>query len=708
MRHDSLSSASEIALEDDIDGEFDWRAVMIAARERLWLLIVLPVLGAVIGWAYMKRTPPVYQSRATLEIDDKQQIVKVDDVADTNLRVTNTMNTLVATVQSKALLQTIADNNDFHELPGFLGAAHKSRPATKDDVVHTLRGSLKAAIRNNTWLVDISATHTDPKAAELIAQAAVNGMILFGANQKSRLALEANNFLVKEEERLRKALEEAENELQDYREKHDALSLEKDQNLVVAKLNDINGKLNAATAQRVQLETDFSALDSSSNDMESLLALPSVSGHPVVSEITKAIASKKAELAVMKNRYTPVHPKYIALETEIANLGDQRKKALPEVATQLRAALEATRTNEAKYKEALIAQEQEVLALDRLAVQYNSKRRAVDAIRSVYDSVASRLKEVDLTKGLEDNPLRVHEPASGAYQIWPSAVKVYATSVGGALIGAMGVTLLFFFMDRSVKTVDQAEKLLGLPVMGAIGFNKKLSGHALDVWKEPHGVIAESFRSLRALSTELGREDERRSFLITSAMPSEGKTFCASNFATSLAQQGLKTLLIDADLRRPQISQTFYGKDLKPGLTEYLVGKAPLNACIRESEAPNLSIITAGTRSPNPAELLAGSGIKRLLQEAQTKYDRIVIDSAPVVAVADTILIASFVDTIFQVVRWNKTSVPVVARSIAMLRKAGKRPAGLILNQLPVNSASCYYYYSSGYYGSKDVYEASA
>jgi len=694
--------------EDEDD--FDWRPLIMAVRERLWLVIVMPVLGAAIGFAYIKRTPPTYESRTTVEIEDRHQVVNVEEVSGSELRDIATMNTVAATIQSRTFLATVAGREKFHERKGFFGPNSGSQPRTAADVVGVLAGSLKGTMRRETRLLDITARHTDPEIARDIANAAGEGLIRFGMEQKARAVVLANDFLVQEAKRLKDELEKSENELQQYRTENKAVSLEKDQNLVVAELNNLNTKLSEAKSRRAQIETDFNALTALKGNANETLQLRSVSDHPLISSLTQAISAKKSEIAVLRNRYKPKHPKYVALQTQLNNLEEQLRGSLPDIATQLRSSLENARTNEVKIGEALAAQEKKALELDQLAVKYNVRKRDVDTNTTMYQTVLSRLKEVDLTKGMENNNLKVQETASlRDLPVWPSASRVYGASIGGGLMFALGLAYLLHFMDRSIKTVQQAERTLGLPVMAAVSLGKKDGDTGgLDAWKLPHGSIAESFRSLRAMASLLGKEEDRKTFLITSAVPGEGKTFCSSNYAAILAQQGLRTLLIDADLRKPRVSEVFFGEHRKPGLTDYLVGRTGLGQSVHPSGLENLTIMPAGERAPNPAELLAGGGVKHLLVEAMEHFDRIIIDSAPVVAVSDSLLLAPLVDTVFQVLQWSKTPAPVIARAISMLRDAGKAPAGLILNQLPINSGSYYYYYTPGYYGSKGVYGAPA
>jgi Mrp family chromosome partitioning ATPase len=296
-------------------------------------------------------------------------------------------------------------------------------------------------------------------------------------------------------------------------------------------------------------------------------------------------------------------------------------------------------------------------------------------------------------------------------------------------------------LDRSVKTVDQAEATLGLPVLAAIPETKgtetkadKKTGKG-DATKyrlvdeEPGGPIAESFRNLRAALSLLGPEAERKVFLFTSALPNEGKSFTSVNYALSLAQQGHRVLLVDGDLRRPSIHKVFK-KVLEdkyneaPGLVDYLVGSVPLKDAVRlvatvETESVGaarfregkpirpgqLYILAGGQRAPNPAELLSDNCFRGLTNEARTMFDRIVIDSAPILAVSDTLLMVPHVQTTCIVLRAAKTPRNAVNRALTLLAATQVRPAGLVLNRLPRRrGAGYYYYYASHGYGDGEVY----
>jgi len=286
-------------------------------------------------------------------------------------------------------------------------------------------------------------------------------------------------------------------------------------------------------------------------------------------------------------------------------------------------------------------------------------------------------------------------------------------SVGGLVLGS-GLVLGWQALDTAVRTVDQAEKVLRLPVLTAIPREKNVTkslaqqGGALQVLRKPNGAVAEAFRSLRATLMLLGRASERKIFAVTSAMPGEGKTFTSCNLAVIFAQQGLKTILIDADLRRPAVEPLLFDTRDTAGLAELGSGQLPLDEVIRGTDVPNLSCITAGGRAPNPAELLGQEWFGELLKELARRFDRVVVDTAPVNAVSDTLVIVKYIQTVCLVVDSAKTPRKAIKRALEQLERSEAPIAGIVLNRLPPGGGIGYYYHYSSHkgYGRDGVYGA--
>ena len=373
---------------------------------------------------------------------------------------------------------------------------------------------------------------------------------------------------------------------------------------------------------------------------------------------------------------------------------------------------------------------------------------ALPIYRALYESVLRQIKETSLSKDVKANAVSVieHSPLPQS-PVSPRPTRTIFLGLLGGLVAGLAFVLGADALDRSIKTVDQAESTVGLPVFaavpettdeGTVSRLKRRSKKAFGrsnyrvVVETPESPAAEAFRNLRAALSLLGPEAERKVSLFTSALPNEGKSFTSANYSLALAQQGYRVLLIDGDLRRPTMHKIFRfpnssnnsDEDTAPGVTDCLVGEADIASAARQIPAGEfqlvdehiavtariltatggqLSVLAGGRRAPNPAEILAGPFFGQLVAEAARLFDRVVIDSAPILAVSDTLLMTPHVQTLCIVVRAAKTPRQAVRRALSLLAKSGIRPAGLVLNRLRRSrGVGYYYYYASHGYGKEE------
>src|SRR5258707_1482398 len=362
---------------------------------------------------------------------------------------------------------------------------------------------------------------------------------------------------------------------------------------------------------------------------------------------------------------------------------------------------ESAKETEAKLTTALQEQEQVALELNKIAIPYNVLVREQESDRALYESVLKRMKETNVSKDVEENNIRVVEtPLVQNRPAKPHYLKILALALlGGSVLGC-GLVVGIDMADRSIRSVNDVEEVLRLPVLPLVARYKR---RHLDkepvVNARPGSHEAEAFRSLRTALSFLGQQKNSKAVLFTSANPGEGKTYCSLNCGAALAQLGLRTLLIDADLRRPNLTKALLADIKTPGLSACLTGNAASLDCCRPTATENLFILGAGERVSNPAELLASGDLVGLLKEAMLYFDRVVIDSAPINAVSDTQLIAKEIESVCLVIRAGKTPRRAIVRACGLLERATHNPDAVVLNRVERRSRDDYYFarYASMY-----------
>jgi capsular exopolysaccharide synthesis family protein len=336
--------------------------------------------------------------------------------------------------------------------------------------------------------------------------------------------------------------------------------------------------------------------------------------------------------------------------------------------------------------------------------------RQVEANKLQYDSLIKRLGETSVAEKITPERIKLVQPALiPELPASPKIKAIFALAIFGGFALGFGLSFMLSAMNTSFRTVDEVEQHLALPVLGTVPKLPK-EGSKLVAAGDSNSSGAEVFRTLRATVSMLGKDKDRRTYLFTSSLPGEGKTFTALNFSASLAQQGLRVLLIDMDLRRPMVENFFTDKrHALPGVTDYLLGRKKLDeVCIQHGEIAKFSWLPSGTSVPNPSELLSQVDFAQLLKDCLANYDRIIIDTAPVLPVSDTLLLADKVQTVMLVVHGYKTSRKGVERAVQLLKRASAPLSGVVLNLLPHRRLGGAYYYSYyhgygyGHYGSKE------
>jgi succinoglycan biosynthesis transport protein ExoP len=675
---------------------FDFGHLYHLVLSKAWVIILFVILSVGAAIAYLSWAPKIYSSRAIIQIDQEaQKVINGQDSNAEDFKSLEELNTIAQTLMSDTLLLRVIKANELDKDPLFAPPKKDGSAYLDSELVGRFKLKLTVGLRRGTRLIDIVVEDTDPKRAQKLTQSMLKEFVDQNFDQKFTVSKVANDHLIQEAERLKEKLHKSEQVLQQYREDHHAVSLEDKQNIIVEKLKELNLKVTEAKSERLKLEADVAIIkQGKANTPAKLLMLPSIATLPVVAGLRQQLADKESKFKA---------------DSQLDGLRQSLNQTLIDVSKMVIKSYDAAKNTEAKLTAALQEQEQAALELNKIAIPYNVLEREVESDRALYQSVLTGMKQTNVNQGLGQryNIRVIESPLVAGAPVRPRKLMILALAILGGFVIGNALVIGTAMADSSVRSVNQVEEILGLPVLTMVPRSKR---RYLDkepvLTTDPASHEAEAFRSLRTALSFLGQQKDSKAILFTSANPGEGKTYCSLNCGAALAQLGLRTLLIDTDLRRPNLTKALLAGSKAPGLSACLTGNATFMECCRPTDAENLFILGAGERASNPAELLAAGDLAGLLKEAMLYFDRVVIDSAPINAVSDTQLIAKEIESVCLVIRAGKTPRKAVLRACNLLTRATHSPDAVVLNRVERRSREHYYFarYASMYVKAEGMY----
>ncbi|MCP5538613.1 MAG: hypothetical protein H7A53_08540 [Akkermansiaceae bacterium] len=661
----------------------DIGGVIGAFRKNWW--IAGAVFGGIVVLAlvYVLFAKKIYQSSAVIYVEpenvlsDNLRGVRRDDV--TKL---DALKSLEANIVSGTVILQVIEKHDLRNDAEFIKPKPSGEPYSDAELVEIVGKRVKSALRRGTRLIDVVVEDRSPERARLLAQAFVDEFEAVLMQQNLESTQKATEMLENQAKEQLKRVGEVEDLLQAFREKHADVPLE-DGGIIEQKLQEIDRQLSEAKNRRLHLQAEMEELETiPAGQEERILEIGSYVMQEHIGKLLLARNQKRAEFAKIQNQYEPASRTYQDYVAEIDGFDAQVKATAVAVGESIRKNYGTAVELEQKLKESVDAQKREVLALDGVRKEFRSLKQNVDAAYATYQALLSRINETDVSEGVRESIVRlVEKPLVPSKPAKPK--KTLTVALAGIFGGAMGcgVVILLFLLDRSLRTRHQIEQTLGLPVLSEIAQGSEDEtgedlGDSLVVFSEPHSVAAESFRALRmSLSTF-----SPRSILLTSAMPGEGKSFCAANLALLQAQLGYRTLLVDADFRRPSLSKALLGFS-GIGAQSAAGGHAleAQNVC-QKTPFPNLYLITCARFAPNTGEIMNGELFAAMLWEAYRSFDAVIIDSSPLGVVSDALNFARYADMVALVVRAGVTQTGDAQNACRELRRMRVPLAGCILN----------------------------
>jgi succinoglycan biosynthesis transport protein ExoP len=631
---------------------------------RGWLVVVLGALGIACSLLYIRGATKVYRASGSVNVATQApQVLNIQAVSSEEAKDLEQMRSVEQGMLSSTLFLRLVEEHGLAADPDF--AAPGTGP---EKLVQTLAQRVRVELLRGTRIINISVDDTNPVRAKELVQSIVDEYEKSSADRQQSITRRASEGLAREEQRLRGKMDDSARKLQEFRENHRVPGLEATPGAVAPDDNvtSLTTQLGQAKSERLRLEAEYESFKKFDPKDPGALAGAgnSEQATEVISQV-RAIQEKEAEFAAIKERYLEKHPTYIAISSELAllrkNLEDGSAAAGDALEKKYRIAME----NETKLTAALSAAKVDAVEIEGLREDFRALDREAEADRTLHDSVAARLRETLLSASIpasvlswKDRPMTPEKPHSPR--------KLVALALGSGTGFFMGLFLMvgLELADGRIRDAGAAARAAGVPLLARI----------------PAASAADAFRQLRTILSPDDGSQTARTILFASARAGEGRSFCALNYATSLAIQGHRTLLLDADLRSGGISAEHMGRR---GLGDFLAGDvAPAEACHATAQ-PNLYLLSSGAPRPDSGDLLGSSRFAALLEDAYRWFDRVVIDTPPLLDSADAAVIARYADRCCLVVSDQGGHRRGLRQASETIRSAGGSLVGFVWNEIP-------------------------
>ena len=473
--------------------------------------------------------------------------------------------------------------------------------------------------------------------------------------------------------------------------------MEDRQNIVVQRLADLNGAVTVARTERIGKEARYRQLTVIQDSLADLDTFPDILANTFIQQQKAHLAELERQAAQLSENLGERHPEMLQVRSGIQTANARLQGEIGKVVDSVRNEFEAARARERSMMAELEAQKAEALAMNRTGIEYGVLEREAESNRQIYQSLLQRANETGVAGELRTSNIRIVDEAE--VPTGPASPRIGLNLLLALFVGSMfavGLAFFFEYLDNRIKTPDEIKTHLGLPFLGLIPLiSKKESRDGALLLN--NGVPANFAEALRTVRTNLmfsSAAEGARSVVVTSTGPGEGKSVVASNVGIGLAQAGQRVLLIDADMRHPQIHERF-GQTAEPGLSNLTVGNAKVSEVVRKTTVPGLWILPSGKVPPNPAELLSSQRFQVFLSSLDEHFDWVIIDTPPVLPVADATIVAHVVTGVLFVVGAEMTNRRAADVALEQLTQANARFAGAVLNR--VNLVRNSYYYSQYY-----------
>jgi capsular exopolysaccharide synthesis family protein len=691
--------------------------------KRIWTILLVFVTVFTLVVFYTFKQPRIFEAKMSIIIDlstpqvlgkDVQQVVELSAADYWNSE--QYFETQYAIIKSRMVAQKVVEKLGLADDLVFLGLDNISDEADLaealaniDPVDHLVQMTeVDPALQSR--IVAIKVRHTNSEMSSNLANAIAESYKLQNIERSKESTYGAYDWLTTQYQEVKEKLESSDEALYDFKRQNNILStsLEDRQNITSQRLIDLNRQLTEVQAKRMHWTAEVNEIRKMRGDRTNA-PVQQVIENPLIQALRTRHTELRTKEAELSGRYLDKHPDVVAVGKQIVLVEKELNREIRNILQASERQLTVLRSSEGQLKGEIDRLKDEALTLNQKELVYTRLEREKETNSRLYDLVLRRLKETDISRLLQNNNIRILDRA--LVPEVPVMPRVPLNLLIGIVLGLVaGVVLAFFreMLDNTVKTQEDVEGLLGLTFLGVIPTIKEFrtgpdkgmplpEGELRDlhVHEFPKSSVAECCRTIRTNILFMSPDKKMSRLLVTSAGPREGKTVSAVNIATVMSQSNSKVLVVDTDMRRPRVHRVF-GVENDVGLSNLIIGEVSYDDAIKRTPVPNLDVLLCGPIPPNPAELMHTERFHAILRDLDERYDWIIFDSPPTIAVTDAMILSNLVDGVLLVVKGAQTTKDFVRRAKDKLAGVNAPILGCILNDVDLENrqyGNYYYYY---------------
>lgn len=711
--------------------EIDLRELLRKLWRRRRLIIGTVILMTALSVLVTLQLTPLYRARAFVMIEPRQsQVIEFTSVLSGLPPGTETLNSEIQVINSRRLAGRVVDFLHLEQDPEFNSslreqslmsvvvgwirdrkrelfpkdpeegaAADAADPADMErvGVIDSFLGGLSVEALEQSRVIQVEYVSAEPGKAARIANAVVDQYLVDQLEAKFEATKRANEWLQDRLADLKRNVAISEKAVEDFRQQAGLVKGTGEVNLTASQISELSSQIVIARAQRAESEARLGQVEDllKSGGIES-------AGEVLSSSLIQNLRQRESEVlgraAELSAEFGPKHPRMIAVRTELRDLREKISAEVRKIVEGLRNEVDVARARENSLERSLTRLEQQVGELNRKDVQLRALEREAQANRTLLETFMTRFKETTAQQDIQTPDARIISQAdvpNAAY--FPNRKIIVGVTFVLSLF--LGIVLVFAVeqLDAGFRSMEQIENLSGYPALGLVPLLKSKSDPIQYVLDEPTSAYAESLRNVQVGLALSDVDKPPKVVMMTSAGAEEGKSTLSLSLVRLMARSGKPVVLIDCDLRKPSIHSRL-GIPRKPGLVELLAKKSDFAEVVRKDEASGAHIITAGEHAASPPDLLGSEHMRQMLAELAKKYEFVILDSSPVLAVTDSRVLTRLSDKTVFVIEWEKTRREAVLLGMKQIREAGGSIAGAVLSRVDVKRHAQYDFADSGYY----------